>query len=121
MRGEADVALVGEFVVARMRGEPTEDLLRECQDRVLTLVRGSGSHRVLYDAREMKPPSIDIPWAQRELDAHHSIALRRAVVVPTSKLAFLARIAFGDTETRVFYDDVAAAARWLSGEPPGAG
>ena len=38
-----------------------------------------------------------MPWAQRELDEQLGpIHLRRALVVPNSKLAFLARMAFGE-------------------------
>jgi hypothetical protein len=33
------VEVVGELIIARVRGEPTESLLRECQERVLFLVR----------------------------------------------------------------------------------
>jgi hypothetical protein len=71
---------------------------------------------VLYDALEMTPPPVDVPWAQRELDAQlGGVRLRRAIVVPDSKLAFLARLAFGDGDYRVFYDDRVAAVRWLTG------
>jgi hypothetical protein len=34
--------------------------------------------------------------------------------VPDTKLAYLARLAFGDGDYRVFYDDRAAAVRWLT-------
>ena len=44
--------------------------------------------------------------------------LRRALVVPNSKLAFLARIAFGEGDYRVFYNDMVAAVKWLSDERP---
>ena len=37
MQGQLWVEPVGNLIVARVRGEPTEDLLRECQDRVLQL------------------------------------------------------------------------------------
>jgi hypothetical protein len=46
------------------------------------------------------------------------IQLRRALVVPNSKLAFLARIAFGEGDYRVFYNDRVAAVKWLSDELP---
>lgn len=56
-------------------------------------------------------------WAQRELDeTARDIHWRRAIVVPNSRLAFLARLAFGDGDYRVFYDDLAAAVRWLGDE-----
>ncbi len=65
----------------------------------------------------MEPPPVSIPWAQRALDEQLvDIKLRRAIVVPNTKLAFLARLAFGDGDYRVFYEDKAAAVEWLSEE-----
>jgi hypothetical protein len=115
MKGQAWVELVGDLVVARVRGEPTEELLRETQDQVLFLVRDAGRGRVLYDTLEMEAPHVDVPWSQRALDEKlGAIKLRRAIVVPNSRLAYLARLAFGEGEYRVFYNDFIAAMRWLS-------
>ena len=66
--GEAWVERVGELVIARMRGEPTEELLRTTQEKVLALVRDTGGGRVLYDTLEMTPPPVGVTWAQRQLD-----------------------------------------------------
>lgn len=113
------VEVVGDLIIARVRGEPTAALLRECQERVLFLVKDAGRGKVLYDTLEMYAPPIDIPWVQRELDEQLGpIQLRRALVVPNSKLAFLARIAFGEGDYRVFYNDMVAAVKWLSEELP---
>ena len=82
------VELVGELIIARGRGETTEELLRECQRQVLFLAKDAGRVKVLYAALEMLPPPVDVPWVQRQLD--ESIAglhIRRAIVVPNSKLA----------------------------------
>jgi hypothetical protein len=104
----------GDLIVARVRGEPTVELLRECQQRVLFLARDAGRRRVLYDVLEMTAPNIEVPWSQRALDEHpEAQALRRAIVVPNAKLAFLARLAFGEGDYRVFYNDIAMAVRWL--------
>jgi hypothetical protein len=122
MQGQLQIDLVGELVVARLIGEPTAELLADCQQRVLSLVRDSGRGKVLYDALEMEPPSADVPWVQRELDESlGDIRLRRAIVVPNSKLAYLARLAFGEGDYRVFYDDMIEARKWLSeaAEPSG--
>jgi hypothetical protein len=55
-----------------------------------------------------------VPWAQRELDEQlGSVKLRRAIVVPNSRIAYLARLAFGEGDYRVFYNDTAAAIAWL--------
>jgi hypothetical protein len=111
------VEVVGDLVVARIRGEPTADLLRECQEKVLFLVRDARRGKVLYDALEMIAPPVDVTWSQRELDENlGGIQLRRAIVVPNSKLAYLARLAFGEGDHRVFYNDMIAAIQWLSGD-----
>lgn len=90
-----------------MRGEPTEALLRDCQDRVLQIIRDAGRGKVLYDP-------VDIPLAQRKLDEElRGVHIRRAIVVPNTKLAYLARLAFGDGDYRVFYSDMTAAIAWL--------
>ncbi len=113
--GQVWVELVGDLVVARVRGEPTEQLLREAQEKVLFLVRDAGRGKVLYDTLEMDAPPVDIPWAQRALDEQLGpIKLKRAIVVPNSRLAFLARIAFGEGDYRVFYNDMVAAIQWLA-------
>lgn len=118
MKGEAWVEVVGDIIVARMRGEPNEQLLRECQEQVLFLVQDAGRGKVLYDALEMETPPLAVPWAQRELDASLGpVRLRRAIVVPNSKLALLARVAFGEGDYQVFYNDFLAAVRWLAQDP----
>ncbi len=114
-QGQAWVELVGDLIVARVRGEPNEQLLRETQEKVLFLVKDAGRARVLYDTLEMEAPPVDVPWSQRELDEKLGLLkLRRAIVVPNSKLAYLARLAFGEGDYRVFYNDMVAAINWLS-------
>ena len=109
------VELVGDLIIARLRGEPSEQLLRECQRQVLFLAKDADRVKVLYDALEMLPPPVDVPWSQRALDEQIEPArLQRAIVVPNSKLAYLARLAFGEGNYRVFYNDMIAAMKWLS-------
>lgn len=118
MKGDVWVEPVGDLIIARLRGQPTEALLRECQDRVVRIVRDrrdATQHLVLYDALEMESPPVDVPWSQRQLDeALGDIRLRRAIVVPNTRLAYLARLAFGEGDYCVFYSDIAAAVAWLS-------
>lgn len=115
MRGEVWVELVGDLIIARVRGEPTEEILHRCQEQVLFLVKDAGRGKVLYDTLEMEAPPVDVPWSQRELDEKlGSVKLRRAIVVPNSRLAYLARLAFGEGDYRVFYNDLTAAVKWLS-------
>ncbi len=116
-QNQVAVNLADSFIVARVRGCPTEAVLQECQTEVLSLVRESGVRKVLYDALDMEPPPVSIPWVQRALDEQVvDVKLRRAIVVPNTKLAFLARLAFGDGDYRVFYEDKVAALEWLSEE-----
>lgn len=113
------VDLADTHIVARVRGCPTEAVLNECQSEVLSLAREKGVRKVLYDALEMEPPPVSVPWAQRALDEQLvDLKLRRAIVVPNSKLAFLARLAFGEGDYRVFYEDTTAAVQWLTEEQP---
>jgi hypothetical protein len=116
-QNQVTVQLADSLIHARVWGCPTEAVLQECQSEVLSLVRDSGVRKVLYDALDMEPPPVSIPWAQRALDEQLvDIKLRRAIVVPNTKIAFLARLAFGDGDYRVFYEDKAAALEWLSEE-----
>jgi hypothetical protein len=118
MTGALWIELSGDIIIARVRGEPTVELLAECQSQVIQLARDAGRARVLYDVLEMHPPNVDVPWSQRALDEKlGDLRLRRAIVVPTAKLAYLARLAFGDGDYRVFYNDIAAAVKWLTETP----
>jgi hypothetical protein len=60
MPGQLWVQPVGDLIIARVRGEPTEALLRDCQDRVLQIIRDAGRGKVLYDTLEMDAPPVDI-------------------------------------------------------------
>jgi hypothetical protein len=117
MQDQLWVEPVGNLIVARMRGEPTEALLKECHERVLLLVQDTGRGRILYDALEMESPPVDVVLVQRALDEELGpVHLRRAIVVPNTRLAYLARLAFGEGDYRVFYNDIAAAIKWLEQE-----
>jgi hypothetical protein len=106
---------VGDLVIARLRGRPTEALLRECQERVLAIMRDTGGYKVLYDALEMESPPVDVPLAQEEMDKRlGDTRIRRAIVVPNTRLAYLARLAFAESDYRVFYNDMTAAIEWLA-------
>lgn len=109
------VELVGTFIVARIRGLPTAELIRECQQRVVALQTETGCQRVLYDALELQRPPIEIVLQQQSLAAAmHPSEVRVAILVPNTSIAYLARIAFGELQHRVFYNDFAAAVLWLS-------
>jgi hypothetical protein len=116
---------VGSVIVARLRGLPTAELLRECEQRVLQLARDTQQVRVLYDALELDAPEMDLVLLQQRLDAEKrtslsGASLRTAILVPNTRIAYLARIAFGhagEANYRVFYNDLGGALKWL--EHPG--
>lgn len=106
---------VGQIIVSRVRGTPTEDLLRDAQERILNLVKETGNGKILYDCLELTAPAVQVPMSQWKLDLEIApMKLRRAIVVPNTQLAYLARLAFVEGEHRVFYNDLAAAVQWLS-------
>jgi hypothetical protein len=112
---------VGSVIVARIRGRATAEVLRECEQRVLELARHTHQVRVLYDALELEPPEMELVLLQKQLDAEKkanlgAASLRTAILVSNTRIAYLARIAFGhagEANYRVFYDDRAAALDWL--------
>jgi hypothetical protein len=109
------VEMNGALIIARIRGVPTEELLRECQNRVVQLVRDTGNGKLLYDALELELPTVEPALIQQKLESEldPAITLRRAIVVPNTRVAYLARLAFGEGDYRVFYNDISAAIHWL--------
>jgi hypothetical protein len=109
-----DVRVSGDLLLVELQGAMNEAVLRECQQRVLELAHETGLRRVLYDARAMIAPEANLALMQQKLDDQlGGMKLRRAIVVPGARLAYLARIAFFEGEDRVFYDDIDAARAWL--------
>lgn len=117
MNNQLWIESIGGIIIARMRGIPTEALLQECQYRILALVNDTGHGRILHDVLEMEAPLIEVPLSQWRLDKNlQGIQLRRAIVVPNSRLAYLARLSFGDGDHRVFYNDMNSAFSWLNNQ-----
>jgi hypothetical protein len=112
---------VGDIIVARIRGMCTEDLLKECQQRVIDLAKDTRQVKVLYDTLEMEVPSVEVTLVQQGLESDTrkrfgSAPLRRAILVSNTRVAYLSRIAFGEYSEGaywVFYNDMAGAMRWL--------
>lgn len=118
MEGQLWVEVIGDLIIARVRGEPSEALIRQCQEKILDLVRDAGKGNVLYDALEMEAPPVDVPWVQLELNEQLGpIRLRQACVVPNTRIAYLARLAFGAGDYKIFYNDMVGAVNWLSIKP----
>jgi hypothetical protein len=115
MDGQLWVEPVGTVIIARLRGLPTVELLAECQSLVVQLLQETAKPLVLYDALEMMPPETAVAWSQRTLDSKLTFRPKRAIVVPNTKIAYLARLAFADEfgDNQVFYNDMAAAFEWL--------
>jgi hypothetical protein len=113
------VGLSGDIVVARVRGSLTKEEVTSAQEQVLLLLDQTKRSRVLYDVLEMEPPSINLTLAQREhSDQLYRKGVRIAILVPDTRTAYLARLAFGQGDYRVIYDDLAEALAWLA--DPGA-
>jgi hypothetical protein len=108
------VELSGGIIIARVRGEPSEELIHEIQQRVLVLIQDTEHRKVLYDALEMEPPTVEVTLVQQRLSEDiHKKGARVAILVPNSRLAYLSRIAFGAGDHRVFYNDLGQAISWL--------
>jgi hypothetical protein len=107
------------LVLVRLLGSPTERALEECQISMLEAMRDSGAKAVLYDLTEMVPAPINVLLYQRVLNEHlESLQIKRAIVVPNAEIAHLARLAFGGSEYRVFYDDMQGAKDYLRDASP---
>lgn len=109
------VELSGDIVVARLRGPVTEEALAVLHERVVMLLQSTASRKVLYDALEMDPPTVELTLVQQRMsEAVHQKSGRVAILVPSTRIAYLSRIAFGRSEHRVFYNDLADAIAWLN-------
>lgn len=114
VQDKAWVELVGDIIIARIRGELNEDVLNERHERILQLARDTECRRLLIDDLELMPPDYAIVEAQQAHNRELSqLGFKIAILVPNSRLAYLARLQFGDENHRVFYNDMAAAALWL--------
>jgi hypothetical protein len=109
------VGLSGDLVVARVRGSLTEEEVAIAQQQVLLLLDQTQGSQVLYDVLEMAPPSINLTLVQREnSDQLYRKGVKIAILVPDTRTAFLARLAFGQGDYRVIYNDLAEAVSWLT-------
>lgn len=112
---------LGAIIVVRLRGHYSEALIKELHERVVQLLHDTGHTRVLYDSLEMEPPELELALLHEQLDGQleqlfSDRPLRKAILVSNTRLAYLARLAFGqfgEGQYRVFYNDLAQALRWL--------
>ena len=111
--------VVESLVVVRLTRPANERVLEECQLCMLEAMQQTGAKAVLYDLREMQPTSVNVLLYQRILNDHvRHLDLRRAIVVPNTQVAHLARLAFGVGDYKLFYDDLDAAKRFLRDASP---
>jgi len=110
---------LGSLVVVRLTEAITERVLEECQLCMLETLQRTGSKAVLYDLTELQPTPVNVLLYQRLLNEHvRHLDLRRAIVVPNTQVAHLARLAFGVGDYKLFYDDLDAAKRFLRDATP---
>lgn len=109
-----EIAFVGDVIRARMRGNVTAEMLNQRHQYILHMSEATCCKKLLLDDSEMHPYSYQLLEAQRILTAElEASSFRIAVVVPDSRLAYLARLQFGGKNQKVFYTDIAEATQWL--------
>jgi hypothetical protein len=109
------VELVGQIIVARIIGKPTEELLALRHERILQIERDSACRKLLLDDLQMSAPSYTDIQKQRTLNPDFiALGFKIAVVVPNSQMAYLARMKFDHENHKVFYNDLVEAITWLS-------
>lgn len=97
-------------------GALSESILVQRHDLMLQQTEATGVKNVLFDVRGAQPPSEVARDLQQRLNPQFSaLGLKLAVVVSSTRMAFLARQTFFGLCHRVFYDDVEVAASWLRG------
>jgi hypothetical protein len=109
------VELVGKIIIARIIGEPSEELLELRHQMITQLSADSGCTKLLLDDLQMGTLTFAHLEMLRTLNLHFDeYGFRIAVVVPSSKMAFLARQQFTKEGHRVFYNDMIEAIAWLA-------
>jgi hypothetical protein len=110
---------MGSFVLVRLRYALSTRVLEECQVCVLEAMQKVSAKAVLYDLTEMQPATANVLLYQRVLNEHvAALGIKRAIVVPNASIAHLARLAFGGSEFRLFYDDMEGAKQSLREADP---
>lgn len=114
LQNQVWVELVNNIIMARMRGDVTEEMLNQRHAQILQIANDTGCKKLLLDDLEMNAMPYEIIEAQRFLNEElNALKFRVAVVVPNSRLAYLARLQFGGENHKVFYTDIVEAINWL--------
>ncbi|MDB5852906.1 MAG: hypothetical protein JWR22_947 [Herminiimonas sp.] len=106
--------VIGGVIFIRTHGHISEDVVQQRHSLMLRSFDATGFKNILFDARSAECPSDAASRLQKTLNAQFvERDLRLAVVVSDSPMAYKARQTFFGLHHRVFYDDVASAAKWL--------
>jgi hypothetical protein len=109
------VKLVGKIIIARIDGEATSELLKIRHERILQIEQDTGCKKLLLDDLQMNALIYAEIETQRALNPElETVGFKVAIVVPNSKMAYLARLQFNSENHRVFYKDMVEAATWLA-------
>jgi hypothetical protein len=109
------VELVGQIIIARILGEPSEELLELRYKRILQIEKATTCKKLLLDDLQMKAPTYADIEKQHALNPElNNLGFKIAIVVPDSQMAYLARLKFNHENHKVFYDDMVEAISWLA-------
>lgn len=111
------VEVVDGLIVARIVGEPTIAFFDECIYRLQPVLQDTGITKILYDLSAAEAPCIDtiLHGTKISIEARATM-LRRAIVAPNSKIAYLVRLVFGEENYRIFYENRDDAIQWLKAQ-----
>ena len=102
------------LIVARIVGEPTADFFGDCISRLKQVIEETGINKVLYDVMAADAPYLDVALhGTKTVIKSLGKPLKRAVVVPNSKLSYMAWLILGGENCCIFYHDMNAAIAWL--------
>jgi hypothetical protein len=114
MPDQLRVEVLGGVIFLRVEGPISEAVVRQRHDLMLQSCDATGLKCILFDVRYAHSPSEAARGLQQKLNTQLMTQdLRLAIVVSDSATAFLARQTFFGLYHRIFYDDVASAAKWL--------
>jgi hypothetical protein len=109
------VELVGKIIIARINGEVTSDAFSVRHERILQIEQDTGCKKLLLDDLQMGGPAYAEMEGQRALTSEwDAIGFKIAIVVPNSRMAYLARLQFNGDNHKVFYNDMVEALAWLA-------
>lgn len=117
MQGQFWIDSVGQIIIVRAKGKTSVTAVRERHARIIQLSQKTGCKKILFDFLEAEAPSYEVKAIQQQLNIElKALNFRIAIVVPNFLLAYHGRIAFGDDNHRIVYEDLTEAVSWLNTE-----